>query len=505
MVEQRTDQPIRYGNPLPDGPARPFLGLTYPGLGFGVVGIVFALLMITQAEFLAAGAVLLVTFLVLLLVGWRFGPPLAGTTLLSRWLDKRDLRVRAKSGAVVYGTGVWSGLPVDRLHALPGVLAGIQEHDGLDGFGAPFVMLEHPAANSSVAVLRSSPDGLSMTPQPDADMMVAKQGAWIQQLTTDSALQGAVTVIDSALSGSAAVKAHALARESPHAPAHARKILREATAEMPDRVSRLDGYTVLCWERDALGRTPSERLGKIAAKLPEQVDLMRQAGAGAVQLCTSDMLARAVRVAYTPYLAEEIEADFGAGRYTPGQVSESGPEVLSDARGRWVCHDGFMSASAVMTVPPRMHFTERFLGRVFAPDGGFLRKRVAIFYRPLSQAEATNRAEQMRKTANVKATATPGTVSAGLRQEQRYAAKTEEELAVGAGLVRFQVVVTVTVDATEKAVADGEARMKEMLGGVGISWRWIEHQAAAGFHLTLPLGVLPWRWSSPIQALEEKL
>jgi hypothetical protein len=82
------------------------------------------------------------------------------------------------------------------------------------------------------------------------------------------------------------------------------------------------------------------------------------------------------------------------------------------------------------------------------------------------------------------------------RATKAVAEKTEEELAQGARLSLFSMMVTVTFAPDEKSYRDALNQVKSIMNQLIMPYRFVEHAGSAAFHTTLPFGILPWKYSS---------
>ncbi len=95
-------------------------------------------------------------------------------------------------------------------------------------------------------------------------------------------------------------------------------------------------------------------------------------------------LAHVAQLSYQPMRDQEMALDALHGRRAVQDWEHAGPGFFDDSQGRVVFHDGGVaSMTLMMTVPPGAHITSRSFDRVFGPNAKFLRKRVALFYRPV--------------------------------------------------------------------------------------------------------------------------
>lgn len=487
---------IKYGNWLSSAPGT-IWGLPPFGLVIGGMGVVLTLAQVVFGAWGTGLLTLLLTALFLLFFAIRFGEMDAGRTIATRLADRMDHKKRVLNGETQYITGLLSALPNDALTALPGPLADIEELNGVDGAGQPYTLLHHKAAGSIAATFVCAPDGTALQPQEQIDSQVSKFGGWVASLSKDSAIAGGMVVVDSALSSSEPLREKIRSEVSDTAPEVARRALLEAASLMPGRVSMVDAYATVVWNRAKLDGDVESAAAEIAARLPDHRASIYAAGGGQADVAVSEDLARMVSVAYRPQRTHEYGTDDLAGHVFHTRLTEAGPEFFDDTNGRVVFHDGVASMSVMMLVPPRMHITETTMQSLFAPSEKFLRKRVAVFYRPLSGAQAVKRAQNLRRGAGFTASSGKGQTSTFDKHKVKLAEKTEGELVEGASMTRFMVMVTVTFEPTEKAWRDATTKVKSLLDECNLAYRFVEHGSAAAFHTTLPLGVLPWLYRGP--------
>ncbi|WP_434181480.1 SCO6880 family protein (plasmid) [Clavibacter michiganensis] len=501
----KTTERVKFGNWLPT--AKPtFGGLTKIG-GWGVLltSIFLMLIAVTFGAWAFGLWILALALLWELLFVLRFGLPNAGRTIAARCADRLSHRSRNSAGSTVYRTGIFTALPNDALLALPGPLSALDEIDGVDGEGAPFVLLHH-MKNSSTPTLTATfvcnPDGTSMLPQEAVDNQVVEFGGWIASLSADEAIEGAVIVVDSSLASSAPLVEKIAAGMSPSAPDLAKRALLEGARRLPASSSSVEVFATVAWARKELGDTVEDAAAEVAARLPDHRAALANAGAGRPFVATSEDLARSVRIAYRPDREQEIALDELAGRPFTLRVSDAGPDEFDDSARRICYHDGVASVTVMMLAPPQKLITEDSMNALFRPQDKFLRKRVAVFWRPLTPGEAVRRAAELRRSTGVAATSKAMASSLDTKMVA-FADQTEVDLVTGASMTRFAIEVTVTFEPNPRAQRDALQKLKGLLAATDLTWRFIETNTAAGFHSTLPLGLLPWQYETFMQHLAE--
>lgn len=490
MSEMKPQLRVRFGGWMPDRRGA-LAGLTARGWGVLLVAVMLSVMSVAMGQWVLAVGTITVGAVVLVLFGLRFGDPSVGRSLAQMLLERWMGAARIRRGEDRYRTGLFSNLPADQLTALPGMLADMVEIDGTDGRGTPYTLLHHRSAGTLVAVFACSPDGTALQEQEKIDHNVAWYGAWIASLSMDPAIAGATVVPDSALRSSAPLVEQIVSGIDPNAPEIGRMATIEGAQALPRLYAESTSWACIAWDVESLASSLEEAQAEVAAKLPYHADALRQAGGGAVAPATSQMLAAAVRIAYSPARSTEISTDSLHGRPFPLRVTQAGPDYFDDGYERVALHDGVASMTALVLVPPRIEITENTLDGLFGPADKFLRKRVAVMYRPVSPAKTMGLVEDMSKASAVGAT-TKARVSAQDRRKVQQAADLEEQVVRGASMTRFAIAVTVTFEQDARAYREATTKLKTLLEQSSLAYRFCDWDAGPAFHTTLPLGVLPW-------------
>ncbi|KQO64260.1 SCO6880 family protein [Curtobacterium sp. Leaf261] len=508
MSDAATQKRVKFGNWLPTTKGT-LGGLTLLGWGMllgGVMVMVVCLVVgwwIAGLVALVAGVVLNAVFIV------RWGDPVAGRTAAAVLWDRHIAAKRARAGTNHYVTGLFSNLPNESLTALPGMLADLEEITGTDGEGEEYVLLHHRKDSRNpllAATFSCHPDGTELLPQDRIDGQVSDFGGWIASLSRDTAIEGAVIVVDSAQESIAPLITKIDNEVSPHAPAAAQRQLREGARALSGTYADVEVFASVVWNVNELADSIEDAAADIAAKLPNHREKLAAAGAGGPVVATSSELARAVRVAYQPARAREFGSDELAGHPSRMKVTQAGPDEFHDDQRRICYHDGVASMTAMMVAPPQMHITEELMNVLFRPSGKFLRKRAAVFYRPLSQGKAFRAAKKVGENARRNTTTATGGSDEFAKLRQELAHKTQLDLMGGAAMSAFAIEVTVTFDATPQGIRKATTELKSILEGAGdLTYRFVETDTAAAFHSTLPLGVLPWAYATAVQQVTDRI
>lgn len=494
---------VKFGNWLSTAPAT-VGGLSLIGWLCVVISVMLMVFSFVLGNFGGGFLALLLGLLFTFLFVWRIGDMDAGRTIAARVLERVSQARRTAMGEAQYRTGIFSSLPSGQLSALPGALANMEEIDGVDGEGQPYTLLHHRSVKQIAATLTCVPDGIELLPQETVDSQVSTFGSWIAELSTDTAIAGATVTVDSAYSSKEPLVAKLHSEVAPWAPEVAKQAFRQATDLLPNRYTQTSVHGTVVWSIKNLGEDVEEADAEIAGKLPYHRNKLYASGGGKPVTATSEDLARVVQIAYNPHRAIEHGTDELLGHENPVRVVDAGPEYFDDFQKRVAFHDGVASMTVMMTIPPRIHITERTFKGLYAPQAKFLRKRVTTFYRPLSTGEGFKKSEQLRKSASVSATS-KGMASSFDEQKIKLAKKTQNDLVEGAAMTAFAVMVTVTFEPNDKAFREATQKLKNLLDGTNLGYRFVDVGVSAAFHSTLPLGILPWSYQGVIDVVSEGL
>lgn len=484
----------KFGNWLkPTAPG--LFGMSLAALVVSGGGAVLVLLALVREAYALAGFTLLATVLIVVLGLIRFG----GTTVFTKVTDRLSLAGRNRRGESFYVTGPFSTLPREATQRLPGALTDVDTLTGVDGLNRDYTLLHHKKVGKIAAVFGCTPDGAAMQEQAVINNQVAHFGAWISSLSVDPGLSGATIVVDSASESSAGTCQAVRDDVAPGAPAFAKHVLDEAVGTLPARSSVLNVYSTLVWDEKELGATEKDitpAVAEVAARLPQQSQMLARAGAGAPRPLVEAELAEIAQLAYQPARDQEMALDALSGLGMTRSWDQAGPEFFDDSRGRVVFHDGVASMTLMMTIPPESQITARSFDALFGPNSKFLRKRVAIMYRPVDPGTAARTVNRLVTTADWKMSTRKGRATSFDKKNKAVAEQTEMELAQGARLSLFSLMVTVTFEATEEAHRDALTQIKSLMGQLLMPYRFVEHAGSAAFHTTLPFGVLPWTYNT---------
>lgn len=467
-------------------PASPgLLGLGLLGtlalMGALVVGILLMLFSRTAALVWAVAAV---AFLIPVSIrregrsGW--------SRLLARLAWARGRRRRQH----LYRSGLVGVVPGGR-HTLPGISARTQLLETVDAYDRPMGLLHVLATGHWAVVLRCDADGASLVDPDQVETWVAGWGLWLANLAHEPGLAGATVTVETAPDPGTRLQAEMSATVRPDAPALARTVMDEIAATYPAGSSSIKTWVQLVYRGTgpAGRRTQDAMAAELGARIPGLAAGLATTGAGAAAPMSAAEIAETVRVAYDPDAASLIDTARAEGAVAGTGISwtDAGPVGAQEAWDHYL-HDSGISTSWVMNEAPRGTVLANVLSRLIGPHPDIARKRVTLVYRPHDPAAAAQLVEADVRTAAFLANSRrQGTArdDLALRSAQQSAA----EEASGAGVVRFGMLVTITVDRAEHRL-HAERVLEGLAATARLRLRKAFGAQAAAFAAGLPTGLI---------------
>ena len=445
---------------------------TSPGVGpLGLVGTLLAfggllLVMLTTLFSLRAALVLaiLVAGLLVPLVCHNKAGRNGYQIMVARIAWMRGRRRRQH----IYRSGVAGPVPSGE-HQLPGVLAASEAMMADDSYGLPFAMIRIPSTNHYTAVVRCEPEGGQLVDADQVDKLVAQWGQWLADLGHEPGLVAAAATIETAPDAGIRLAAEVQKLLKEGAPDLAHDMLLDAAASFPSGAAALSARVALTYsgrsrtraEGDGLlglrrgkseahlSRDPQSMAVEIGTRLPGLTRSLSNCGAGQPRPMVVSELAELIRVAYDPASAETIDEARQAGDEGLVCWENAGPAAHDEAWDHYT-HDSGASITWQMVSAPRGLVQSRVLELLLAPEPELMRKRVTIVYRPYDPGRAAAVVDSDVRTTITRATRRRGIARAHESQDVKAAQKTAMEEAAGAGVVRFSLLVTATVDDPQK-------------------------------------------------------
>lgn len=423
-------------------------------------------------------------------------------TYYAKWTDMLRFRWQSFRGRNIAVGGPLSGVPTAQCW-VPGLGASIELYEGRDGLGNSVVLLHHPVPGHVSAVIECLPPGTALVDPATVDGWVANWGEWLADLGHEGGIAGLQVVVETRPDPGVELANAVEARLRPDAPAFARDTIRNVVAMMPAGAARTRVWVTITWARtrfESRRRRSINEVGvDIISQLPELCGRLGLTGAGQARPVSKGELAGAIRAAYDPAVLRHLDG-------TTDQVewADAGPLTHRVAPLTYE-HDNALSTTWVMGFPPSGAVRSNVLTRLMAPHRDVPLKRVTMLYRPHTAMNAAKIVEKGVTDADWRARQQKGLGRSRDVQNTRVARRMADDEALGAGLVRFSMIVTATTwsergdleenrEALEKAIS-----VIEQGNGTRIRFRRARAMQDTAFLAGLPLGlVLPAHVRQPI-------
>ncbi|MFC4945834.1 SCO6880 family protein [Pseudonocardia sp. GCM10023141] len=412
----------------------------------------------------------------------RVGGVTAADLLVRRW----RFHHADAAGWTELSAGVLTDHP--RAADLPGVLAPLLPLDVDDGRGGRHALLWNRRTGTLSVVLRCSPVGLDLADIDQADQWVAAWGAFLADLGYQPLVQHLAVTVDTAPSGGTTTREHVARALDPTAPALSRKVLEELVAITPATSADVDTRVTLCLDPNRATPRPADLLAavtEVGRWLPGVESGLGACGVAILDRASTSWLVGRIRVAFDP--------DARATARTTDHLlywDEAGPIA---ARECWDSyrHEGGHSITWALREAPRQAVGPSVLAPLLAP--GPFPRRTTLLYEPYPADEAAAKVEAEVTSGQIRrawAERTRRDETQRDRDDRDRALQSAREEARGAGVGRFTVYVTTTVQLDADlpaAIADVEQRA----GQSKLRLRRLRGAQAAGFAAALGVGIDP--------------
>jgi hypothetical protein len=392
----------------------------------------------------------------------------------------------------LYRSGLVGVVPGGR-HTLPGVGARTELLETVDAYDRPMGMLHVASTGHWTVVLRCDADGAALVDAEQVESWVARWGQWLANLSHEPGLVAATVTVETAPDPGTRLQAELSATTRADAPAVARTVMDEIAATYPSGSSAIKTWVQLVYRGTGPGgrRDADAMAVELGSRVPGLAAGLATTGAGAATPMSAAEIAETVRVAYDPAAATLTDTARAEGAAAGAGIewADAGPVAAQEAWDHYQ-HDSGISTSWIMSEAPRGTVLSSVLSRLVGPHPDIARKRVTLVYRPHDPATAAQLVEaDVRTAAFLAQTQRQGTARHDLAL--RSARQSAAEEAAGAGLIRFSLLVTVTVDQ-----AAHRLHAERVLEGLGATARLRLRKAygaqAVTFAAGLPTGlVLP--------------
>ena len=520
-----TGGPRTYGNwRKPTSPGLPRLGLLGTAAALGALVVVMVVQVI--AGLLPAGVTAAVVVAGLVPLVWRNRADRNGWQVL---LAKASWRVGRRRRQHLYTSALTGPISFGAAR-LPGLLAHTRLLSAVTAHGEQFALIHLPSSKLYAVLIRCDPEGSQLVDTETVDEWVACWGGWLAKLGHEANLEAVTVTVETAPDPGSRLAAEVDQMLTVDAPALSRAMLTEAAASYPHGAATVTAYVTLTFSarrishteaegmlsrpakaggqttgadqaaaarspKQAAGvRSPQEMAAQIGRRLPLLLHQLRSAGAGTGRVMTVGEVAETVRVAYDPAAAALL--DRAHAEMPPGTPElrplvaweDAGPVAQVEAWDH-LRHDSGASITWQMVDVPHGAVTSGVLEQLLEADEHLARKRVTLIYRPHDPASAARVADADVRTAVGRASLRQGEGRATESLSLASARQSAAEQAVGAGLVRFSMLVTATVDDPSKLAAAAEV-IDQLGPACQIRLRRCYFSQAAAFTAALGVGVV---------------
>lgn len=464
-------------------------------------------------------------FLALQRTAWSSAATFAGLWVLVLVVTAMPVRGRSATGwllaataTAVGGTARWSvwRSPASRGHAhdlavadLPGVLHGIQVHDGPPRGAAMSrtAIIQHHAQRTWAVTAQVTHPGIGMAGATERD----RYGAGLSQLLDVAARTGLVDellIMVRTVPDDGAERDLWLARQQrAGAPVVSRQVNDDLRQALTGAAVRTETFVTVVVPEARIGRPAREAGGGLDGRarvlygvLAEVEQQLRGPLAmTAVTWLTSPQLALACRTGFAPGDRAGLVEAMARRDHHPDQdpgVNADVPWAMAgpsgaDTAARQYSHDAWNSVSATLQLPANGAVLGSLAPVLTPTEAGERRSYAAVF--PIMTAGRADRAtanaewaadlgEELRTRAKVRP-------RARTRAETGRARTVDAKLALGAALVRPYAVCTVTVPKTMR-VAEFGRRLDAAVRAAGFAPLRLDLSQDVGFACsTVPLGV----------------
>lgn len=470
-------------------------GIGLFGLGTGgtlvVLGVVMVELILASVSFrvFLYGILPAVFTITVTVLRWQ------GETLWDRtlrrfrwtWGSMRGYR-SLRGGVLIEHNDAWS---------LPGVLAPTRIVEIDDGRGERFGMVHDQRTGLLTPTLHCDARSTWLVDGPQADGWVANWHGWLADLGVIPMVAWVAVTVETAPEPGSTLAQQVGRRIDPRAPEDARALLEELVLRSPAAAADVDTRVSITFDpRRSLERLPdlADQVAEVSRVLVGMESALGECGVSVLGRSTAAELAGIMRTAYDPLQRGQVNALLAGGDAEGADEllrwGECGPVSHDEDWGEYH-HDSGWSVSWSWYEAPRQQVHSNVLAPLFSP--GRWPRRVTMLYRPLSAEAAARELENEVNAATIRdmvrqKQGRDETARDKADNERAHQAAREE--AIGAGVVRMCMYVTVTVTNyadLATACADVESRAARCK----IRLRRLYASQGAGFATTLPAGIHP--------------
>jgi hypothetical protein len=387
----------------------------------------------------------------------------------------------------IYRSGPLSHIP-NGSYRLPSIAANTTLMKYFDPQGREVGILVHNNRYITF-VLQSEPEGAQLLDQETINQQVSRYGSFLNNLNNEPGLESVSVTVETEPENGLKLRKEVNAHLSENASDFAKATMAEIVENYPAGSASINVYTALTYSLQKLQadkRPIEDIILDIVQRIPLLASSLEASGAGVCRAMNCWQLYREIRTAYDPDSSSLFEeADLEEEQLV--DWNNVGPSIAVNKWDYYVTDSG-VHKTWIMSQPPRGLVMSSVLTRLLDPNPNFKRKRVTLIYKPMQFEESSRKVEDDLTNAQFKAN---NEKRATARQQiaVQQAAQSAAEEARGATLIRFGMVVTVTIDSTEQ-LNQTDAIMTNLSAGSHIVLRSANGTQDSAFIAGLPLGLI---------------
>ncbi|MFD6057841.1 SCO6880 family protein [Rhodococcus wratislaviensis] len=447
-------------------------------ISLSILGLMIGLWVVSVPMLLTIG-------LAWLLMAWRYGGRSGYEVITTRVGWRRQKR----GGSHILRAGALSNQAGGRVR-LPGVAANIELWWGIDALGRKFAMMHLPTTHQYTIHLRCTVPGFGGAEQSRIDLDVANWGEFINLNGQAGDIDCVATTIEWLPETGARAESNVADMCAPGGSPIAQAAVRETITDVDSQGLQFHARMSITWRAKtaAARRDPMVMLGDLAQRIPAICRNLAELRVTGVPM-SDNLIAAVVRRSYDPRTGVEAVAEQVARTDEP-LVSwlDAGPVTAEETKASYF-HDGAVSRTWEMHIPPRGKPNEQVLRSLLEANAKAPRKRITLLHRPLSPADAAAAVERSFLSALTASNTNRGLGTARGDLGLRAAEQTRREEADGAGVTDFSLLVTATADSEAELNRIAEDII-EMGQHARIGLRPCYRYQAAAFLGGLAIGVL---------------
>jgi len=412
--------------------------------------------------------------------------------------DRVHRRTRWRWGAMHGYHSLRAGVVVEHQRAweLPGLLAPTRVLSVDDGRNGHFGIVHDQRTGLLTATLLCDARSTWLVEGQQADGWVSNWHSWLADLGVIPLVAWVAVTVEMAPEPGSTLRQQVTDRVDVFAPVDALILLDDLVQHSPAAAADVDTRVSITFDPSrALERLDglAEQTAEVSRVLVGMESSLAECGVSVLGRATAPELAGIVRTAFDPASRGEVNRLLSG---SPDQAAElltwgeAGPVAAEEEWDRYR-HDSGWSRTYCWHEAPRQQVISSVLTPLLAPSRWPC--RTTMLYRPFSAVSA---ARELENEVNA------STIRAMMKQKQgrdatardiadhdraRQAAREE---AIGAGVCRMSLYITVTVE-DRVQLATASADIESRAGQSKIQLRPLYGGQAAGFATTLPAGVHP--------------